>query len=47
MATHREPIRVSEFSDDAARRGSVVSYRVRAINNAGESAYSYVARVNS
>ncbi|MGA3185584.1 MAG: hypothetical protein ABSF22_00610 [Bryobacteraceae bacterium] len=39
------PASASEFSDDAAPRGSVVSYRVRALNNAGESAYSNVVRV--
>jgi len=35
-----------EFTDTGAPRGSIVSYRVRAINNAGESAYSNIVRVN-
>jgi hypothetical protein len=35
----------TEFIDTGASRGSVVCYRVRAINNAGESAYSNIARV--
>src|SRR3984885_14754561 len=36
----------TEFTDTGVPRGSVVCYRVRAINNAGESAYSNIARVN-
>jgi hypothetical protein len=36
----------SQFTDNAPPQGSVVCYRVRAINNAGESAYSNIARVN-
>ncbi len=34
-----------QFNDAGAQRGSVVCYRVRAINAAGESAYSNIARV--
>jgi hypothetical protein len=36
----------AEFTDTGAPRGSIVCYRVRAINNAGESAYSNIVRVN-
>jgi hypothetical protein len=36
----------TEFSDNDVARGSVVSYRIRALNGAGESAYSNVARLN-
>ena len=40
------PGAVAQFSDSSAPRGTVVCYRVRAINSAGESAYSNVARLN-
>ena len=36
----------TQFTDASAPRGSVVCYRVRAIDDAGESAYSNIARVN-
>jgi hypothetical protein len=35
----------TEFADAGAPRGDVLCYRVRAINGAGESAYSNIARV--
>jgi hypothetical protein len=35
----------AQFNDATAQRGSVVCYRVRAINAAGESAFSNIARV--
>ncbi len=35
----------TEFSDTGAPQGSVISYRVRAVNKAGQSAYSNVVRV--
>ena len=35
-----------QFSDAAAPRGSVICYRVRAINDAGESAFSNIVRVS-
>lgn len=37
---------VSQFNDTSAPHGSLLCYRVRAINDAGESAYSNVARLN-
>jgi hypothetical protein len=40
------PAAVTQFTDANAPGGSVVCYRVRAINDAGESAYSNIARVN-
>ena len=36
----------ARFTDARPPTGSVVSYRVRALNDAGESAYSNVIRVN-
>jgi len=36
----------TESNDAGGERGSVVSYRVRAVNHAGESAYSNVARIS-
>lgn len=36
----------TQFNDTAAPSGSVVCYRVRALNDAGESAYSNIVRVN-
>jgi hypothetical protein len=36
----------TQFTDSTAPRGSVVCYRVRALNDAGESAFSNIARVN-
>jgi hypothetical protein len=35
----------TQFNDTTSRQGSVVSYRVRAVNKAGQSAYSNVVRV--
>jgi hypothetical protein len=40
------PAAGDQFSDAAAPRASAVCYRVRAINEAGESAFSNIARVN-
>jgi hypothetical protein len=37
----------AEYNDVSGVRGSIVSYRVRALNNAGDSAYSNVARINN
>jgi hypothetical protein len=39
------PATATEFADAQTGRGALVSYRVRALNNAGESAYSNVVRV--
>jgi hypothetical protein len=36
----------TDFADAGVPKGSVVCYRVRALNDAGESAYSNIARVN-
>ena len=36
----------TQFTDSTAPRGSVLCYRVRALNDAGESAFSNIARVN-
>jgi hypothetical protein len=40
------PAAAVQFTDNAPPQGSVLCYRVRAINNAGESAYSNIARVS-
>jgi hypothetical protein len=39
------PATATEFSDARAKTGEEVSYRVRARNDAGESAYSNIARL--
>jgi len=39
------PASTTEFTDSASGRSGLVSYRVRALNEAGESAYSNVVRV--
>ena len=39
------PATVTEFTDSQSGRGALVSHRLRALNNAGESAYSNVVRV--
>jgi hypothetical protein len=39
------PATVTEFTDSQLTRGALVSYRVCALNDAGESAYSNVVRV--
>jgi hypothetical protein len=39
------PAATTEFIDSQPTRGALVSYRVRALNDAGESAYSNVVRV--
>jgi len=35
----------TEYTDSVVAKGSQVAYRVRAYNDAGESAYSNIARV--
>jgi len=37
----------SEYTDLSAPRGAIISYRIRAVNPSGESAYSNVARIES
>ncbi|MBV8818089.1 MAG: hypothetical protein JO022_07005 [Acidobacteriaceae bacterium] len=38
--------KTANFTDSSAPRGTVLSYRIRALNGSGESAYSNVARIN-
>ncbi len=40
------PASATEYTDSRLPRGQVASYRVRALNDAGESAYSNIARIN-
>jgi hypothetical protein len=39
------PATATEFTDSQSSRGALVSYRLRALNDAGESAYSNVVHV--
>lgn len=42
----RLPAETTEYTDSSVPRGKQVGYRVRAFNDAGESAYSNIVRVN-
>jgi hypothetical protein len=42
----RLPAATTEYTDTGVRRGNSVGYRVRAFNDAGESAYSNIVRVH-
>ncbi len=42
----RLPSTAAEYTDSSAPKGKSIGYRVRAFNNAGESAYSNIVRTN-